>query len=777
MNVSTGNPIENALIISSATFKEGLTNTFGRAQLPFSSKSQYIIVRATGFSPQKLSIDQLRSINFIVRLEPSDVELVEVVVSGSKWTQLSDNIPFKVTSLSQEDMLFHQPQTAADHLATTGEVFIQKSQLGGGSPMIRGFSTNRLLYSIDGVRMNNAIFRSGNLQNVISLDAFAIESTEVLFGPRSIIYGSDAIGGVMNFTTLTPTYHDDKKNAWHVNSTLRHSSANNERTGHIDITFSGQKWATATSLTVSDYDDLKQGSKGPEDYLKPFYVARINGKDSVVQQDDPLMQLPSGYSQINIMQKVRYSPGNNWDLQYGFHYSNTSQYGRYDRHNRMRDGLPRYGEWNYGPQKWIMNHLEANHISPKKLYDKISIRLAHQRFGESRISRSLNNITREIRRERVDAYSLNLDFSKYLNNNGALYYGVEHVYDHVNSQGFDQDIETGSSILGASRYPKSDWHSIAAFVSTEHPIGQAITMQGGIRYNRYLLTAAFDTTFYNFPFKSATIDHGALTGNIGLVYASGKHTSFRTNLATAFRSPNVDDMGKVFDSEPGAVVVPNPSLRSEYAYNLEIGTTTQIGEAIKFDAAVYYTLLENAMVRRDYQLDGQDSILYDGTMSKVQAIQNAAFAKVYGFQLSMDVELPLHLNVSTRLNHQRGTEELDEGNVSPSRHAPPFFGRSAISYGHNKVNIELMAIYQGQRNFEDLAIGEQTKDEIYAKDENGNNYSPSWYTINLKGTYAVSKNLLLTIGLENITDQRYRPYSAGISGPGRNFLVALNFHL
>src|SRR5690606_22275722 len=97
-----------------------------------------------------------------------------------------------------------RPQTAADMLAGSGEVFVQKSQLGGGSPMIRGFATNRLLYAVDGVRMNTAIFRAGNLQNVINLDPFATESVEVIFGPGSVMYGRDAIGGVMSFQTLMP---------------------------------------------------------------------------------------------------------------------------------------------------------------------------------------------------------------------------------------------------------------------------------------------------------------------------------------------------------------------------------------------------------------------------------------------------------------------------------------------------------------------------------------------------------------------------------------------
>ncbi|WP_084607817.1 TonB-dependent receptor plug domain-containing protein [Prevotella dentasini] len=134
------------------------------------------------------------------------VRLDEVVVSASKWRQNISEQPKRISVITPGESLFQNPQTAADLLELSGQVYVQKSQLGGGSPMIRGFATNRLLYSVDGIRMNTAIFRSGNLQNVISLDPFAMERTEVLFGPGSVIYGSDAMGGVMSFTTKNPVF-------------------------------------------------------------------------------------------------------------------------------------------------------------------------------------------------------------------------------------------------------------------------------------------------------------------------------------------------------------------------------------------------------------------------------------------------------------------------------------------------------------------------------------------------------------------------------------------
>lgn len=108
--------------------------------------------------------------------------LDDVVISATRWRQTTDNVPSKIISISPEEINLQNPQTAADLLNISGKVFIQKSQQGGGSPMIRGFATNRLLYTVDGVRMNTAIFRGGNLQNVINLDPLATERAEVFSG-------------------------------------------------------------------------------------------------------------------------------------------------------------------------------------------------------------------------------------------------------------------------------------------------------------------------------------------------------------------------------------------------------------------------------------------------------------------------------------------------------------------------------------------------------------------------------------------------------------------
>ena len=774
-DLESSKPLEMVNLIDGATNTYSTTNAEGQADISKFKGVDKIQIRLLGYETQIKSYSQLAAANFSIFLKESNITLDQVVVSATRWQQSSGNVPSKISTISAENIAFQNPQTAADLLTLSGKVYVQKSQQGGGSPMIRGFATNRLLYTVDGVRMNTAIFRGGNLQNVINLDPFAIEKTEVLFGPGSVIYGSDAIGGVMSFQTLTPQFSLTDKALLTGKALSRYSSANNEKTAHFDINVGWKKWAFVSSLSSWDYDHLRQGSHGPEDYIKSIHVVRQDSIDRIVNQEDPLIQYPSAYSQINLMQKIRFKPNENWDFQYGFHFSETSPYGRYDRNNRFKNGTLRYAEWYYGPQKWMMNNLSIHHKKNNLIYDELTLRLAQQSFEESRMDRALNKDERTVNVENVEAYSVNLDLIKFISNRNELFYGMEYIYNDILSKGSITDISTASTVIGPSRYPDANWSSLAFYLNDEYEISEKLTALAGIRYNHFAIDTDFTKNlgFYPLPFSDAKLNKSSVTGSIGGVYRPNDKWVISANFGTAFRSPNVDDIGKVFDSEAGGVTVPNPDLEAEYAYNFDLGIAKVFGDVVKVDVTAYYTILENALVKRDFQLNGLDSIIYDGTLSQVQAIQNAAVANIYGIQAGLEIKFGGGFSFSSDLNYQIGEEELDDGSRSPSRHAPPLYGVSRLNFKANELHLQLYSTYMAKRKFEDLPFGEKEKVELYAKDENGNNYAPAWQTINFKASYDLSETFTISSGIENITDKRYRPYSSGISAPGRNFTFSL----
>ncbi len=128
--------------------------------------------------------------------------------------------------------------------------------------------------------------------------------------------------------------------------------------------------------------------------------------------------------------------------------------------------------------------------------------------------------------------------------------------------------------------------------------------------------------------------------------------------------------------------------------------------------------------------------------------------------------------MSSRINHQIGKEELDNGNTSSLRHVAPLFGNIHLIYKRENIKADLYLYYNGEISYANLAEEERSKIYQYAIDKNGNPYSPSWINLNLKLSYHMNKKITILAGIENITDQRYRPYSSGISAPGRNFIVS-----
>ncbi|WP_236973341.1 TonB-dependent receptor [Maribacter sp. 6B07] len=771
--------ISNVAVFNKDKSKIALTDFDGVFNASVFGYKERITLKHVGYQEFNTTKQQLQRQGNRVYLVMKAQELDEVVMSVSKWEQQKRDIPNKIISLDARSITFTTPQTSADLLQNSGKVFVQKSQLGGGSPMIRGFATNRLLLSVDGVRMNNAIFRGGNVQNVISIDPYTIKNTEVIFGPGSVIYGSDAIGGVMNFYTNKPMLSESDSLLVSGKANYRFSSANNENTLHADVNLGLNKWASFTSMTYNNFQDLRMGSHGPDSYLRNNYVQTVNGVDELVENRNPKKQVTTGYDQINMMQKFLFKPNSKWDLNLGAYYSETSNYSRYDRLIRpTSDGLGlRSAEWYYGPQKWFMGNAQLLKKGNGKVYDGLKLGMAYQFFEESRINRDFQDDIRNTTKEQVDAYNFNVDFENKKIGDFKLYYGSEYIYNKVRSNGFDLNVSTNEKTNAASRYPDgSSWQSLAGYVNGEYKAKPNFTLMSGLRYSHVWVNAVFDDTFYNFPFEKADLSTGALTGSLGFSWFPRANLQVTLNGSTGFRAPNIDDVGKIFDSEPGSVVVPNPDLEPEYAYNAEIGVQRNINDKIILKGAAYYTYLVDALVRRDFSYNGISEIMYGGELSNVQAIQNAAKAYVYGFEFGLEAYLSEQWSLSSNLTLTEGVEEEDDGTETAARHAAPTFGDFHIVWKNQRIRTDLFVNYNGEVAYDDLAMSEQEKDYIYAIDENGNPFSPSWYTLNFRSQYDVSRTIKITTNVENFTDQRYRTYSSGIVAPGINVILGLGYY-
>jgi hemoglobin/transferrin/lactoferrin receptor protein len=771
IDAESGDPLSSVAISSLDGQTGTTTDADGWADLAALSSSSALVFQRPGYLKLEVPFAHLQARGFVVRLSPRIYTTDEYTVTGTRFHATREDLPQAVTDISPKTIAFHNPQTSADALNSTGQVFVQKSQLGGGSPMLRGFAANSVLLVVDGVRMNNAIFRTGNLQNIIQVDPNSVERAAVLFGPGSVQFGSDALGGVMHFETFDPTPALSAETSVSGGGFARTATANLEKTSHAHLALARGRLASYTSLSYSDFDDLRTGSVRGDDYpdfgTRREYAARVNGEDVVVRNGNENLQTPSGYSQFNLLQKFAWQASPRVKFGYGFYWTTSSNIPRYDRLIEYRDGSLRDAQWYYGPQKWLMNTLSAR-VTGGRWFDNADVALAQQRQQESRNDRRFGRNELTTRTEAVNVYSINADFDKKLNASQRLFYGLEAVHNNVTSDAEAKDIITGEISAASTRYPDggSRLSSAAAYAGHQWKVSVPLTLTTGLRYSWMTLNSKFeDTTFYHFPFNEIDLDASALTASAGAVWQPDTQLRVYAGFSSGFRAPNVDDVGKIFDSEPGNVVVPNPDLGPEYSYNVETGAERRFGERLSLGGSAYYTWIEEVMVRRDFTFNGQDSIVYDGTLSRVQAIVNAGHGYVSGFDVNARADLTRDLALRTTVTYTAGRDLEDD---VPLRHIPPLFGETRLTCERPRWLAEIFARYNVDKPFDELAPEEQAKTHLYTPDG-----TPGWYTLNVRGGWRIHRSLELQAALENILDHHYRPFSSGISAPGRNLIVAL----
>ena len=706
----------------------------------------------------------------------STINLNEFVISGNKFEENKKNISQPIQVIGQKEIEWTMPQTAAVLLEQSGNVFVQKSQMGGGSPVVRGFEASRVLLVIDGVRMNNAIYRAGHLQNAITVDPNLLDRVEILYGPASTLYGSDALGGVVIFNTKQPMLGLNGKTKIAANAMTRYSSAYSEYTGHFDFNIGFKKFASLTSVSYSSFGDLRQGNNRNPFYgsfgMRKEYVERINGVDSILQNNDSNIQKQSGYDQIDILQKLLFRQNDHVTHTLNLQYSTSSDIPRYDRLTDVRNGKLRFAEWYYGPQERLMAAYQLNAKDLSGFFDDIRLGLSHQAIEESRIQRDRGKNERQSRIENVGVTAYNLDARKLFGRH-ELTIGTDGQYNKVRSTAHATDITNGLESPIDTRYPNGGSNMFYGALYAQHffkIIENKLVLNDGIRLNYVSLRSRFDdTAFFPFPFREASQSNVAWSGNLGLVYMPAPRWRFALNGSTGFRSPNVDDIAKVFESAGGEqLVVPNPDLKPEYTYNVDLGITYVVTDRVKVEATGFYTWFKNAIVMDRFQLNGQDSVLYGGSMTAVVANQNKARAYLYGFNASITAELLSNVTFYSTINHVYGRYFDQNEQRFPLDHIPPTFGKTSLRYTPGKFNAEFFVLYNGWKHIE----------EYNPSGEDNQQYAtvhgmPAWYTLNLRAGYRLNRHFGLEMALENLLDYNYRAFASGISAPGRNFVLTL----
>ncbi|NDA98758.1 MAG: TonB-dependent receptor [Flavobacteriia bacterium] len=720
------------------------------------------------------SVQEIESSKYKVFINQNVNSFEEVVVSASKFEEKKNDVSQKIQVLRASEIASQNQSSMADVLANTGNVMVQKSQLGGGSPIIRGFETNKVLMVVDGIRMNNAIYRGGHLQNIVTLDNSIMDRVEVVFGAGSVVYGSDALGGVMNFTTKSPTLScSNDLLLVKASAFTRYFSAANGYSGHADVSVGTKRFGSLTSFTYSKYGDLRQGAnRNP--YVgnfgsRPWYAATINGVDSMIMNADTNVQVGSAYTQYDILQKFTFKQNDAMTHKLNFQLSNSGDVPRYDRLTQMSGSNPKYATWNYGPQKRLMAAYTLEFTKKNKFFDQGRVILAYQSIEESRITRKFNNVWENHNIENLDIFTLNADFAKKMNKH-EFRYGAEAYLNKVNSTAFAKNVAVDTSTAISTRYPDggSSMKSAAVYATHTWEVCDKFIINDGLRFSYVGLNANFtDKTYFPFPFNSINQNNSAFNGNLGFVYLPAKTWRITGNFSTGFRAPNVDDLSKVFESVPGSVIVPNPDLKVEYTMNGELGVSKEILPGLRANVNVYYTKLTNALITQNSQFQGADSIQYGGELSQVMSTVNAGKAYIYGIEGALAGQINKYISVLGTVNYTKGRIVTDTVPY-PLDHIPPVFGKFSVISSVNKLRTEFFVNYAAWKRVKDYnMIGEDNFS--YATAEG----MPSWFTLNARVSYSITKDISFQLACENILDQNYRQFASNISAAGRNFILTL----
>ncbi len=825
----TGEPLIGATVWNTTSNNGTTTNIEGQAFLENIGHRDIIEISYIGYQSQQIPFYELRKkMKGLVRLSEAAIQLETAIIVGRK-DQPEEEIPFIVQRISKENIAFSNAQTAADVLRENADVYIQKTQLGGGSPILRGFEANRVLLVMDGVRMNNAIYRNGHLQNSITIDNSILDQIEVIYGPGSLMYGSDALGGVVHYRSRDPKliYNDDGKGFQiKTNAYTRFSSANKEKTFHVDLDYGTRHWGSLSSITFASYDDLTAGSVRPKGYpgfgKRKYYTFRNENVDEV-RSDDPDIQTVSGFDQIDFLQKIKYQPNERLFFILNMQYSTSSNVPRYDNLTDTLEAANRlkWAEWYYGPQQRLLTSFKMRTLQSSPFFDKAILIASFQKIDEDLLKRKFRQSHRTFQLNNVYVYSFTGDFDKYFDKKRRhnFSYGFEVSYNQVDAIAGNTNIKTGKIVNNElTRYPSggSSLRNLAAYANYHWTSRDStLRLNLGTRFSdiktqiNYLRS---DTSLIQWPelyFKGISNQNNALTWGAGLTWNSKDYWQVRAVVSTAFRSPNLDDLAKIRPKN-GFITIPNLTLQPERSLNYEITLAKQFGKVVgnrgvsfKLSGTGFYTELKDAIVRELGVLpNGDSTMVVEGKLHTVQQNKNTGFATIRGFSANILLNIKNRFIIKSGINFTKGrrTYYEEEENIVidtlvPLDHIPPVYGQTSIIFQKNKFKIEGMVRYNGAKPIDEYAVNyidyhqdcgleinrEGMADNVEAGliDKNPPECKsiykglPSWVTYNVYSSYQLNEHFSINLAVENIMDIHYRYFASTISAPGRNFILSL----
>jgi len=725
INSQTNNPVSGANISIKYSTTGTFTDSNGRFSLKIESKKNNVmLVSFVGFESQEIELESQTLNNTVeIMLEPTNIQLNKsVVVTASRNELVSFATPDAVSVFTKQQFQQNAPRSMAESLIGATGVWMQKTNHGGGSPFVRGLTGNQTLLLIDGIRLNNATFRYGPNQYFNTIDVFSVDRVEVIRGKGSVLYGSDALGGVINVITRSPEYFAGKPKigSW---GKLKYMNKGMERSALGELKFQSKNFALLGNVGYKNFGDIFAGG-------------------------DLGYERPSGYDELGFNLNAKIRLGSSWQLKWAFQYVKQNKVPRFDQVAQRG-----YQTYLFDPQIHQLAYAKLEYFGERPLFRKMKITLSNQFSDETRKLQKVVSPIYQLENDKIETIGISVEVNSEIGQNWLAVTGAEFYSDMVESSRTETNLESGEQTTMRGLYPNnSDMHNLAFFSQHTLKINTFSFTLGG-RFNTFRIHSVDN------EFGEVTLSPNSLVGNFSVQYFVSQKHQFIASAYSAFRAPNINDISSfgLFDY---GIEIPSTDLSPENSFTVE-GGYKQSTERFSTAISIFNNRLKNQIVREKAAYNGSSTI--DG--EQVYKKQNQARSNIMGVEFESGWQLTRQFSFINNLTWLRG-KNLE--NDKPMRRIPPLSGKLALQYNKSGIFGEAEFLFAAKQ---DRLSGGDIDDHRIP-----NGGTPGWNIMNLKAGFAW-KTISLNAGLQNIFNKAYRIHGSGVDGYGRSFWILLQFEI
>lgn len=651
-------------------------------------------------------------------------EIEEVLVTATRRKVTREEVSSGLTLVRREHV--QKQKLVTDALASNIGVFLQQTTPGQGAAIIRGLKGSSILHLVDGMRLNNAMFRSAPTQYFALVPTTAVERVEVIRGTPTSLYGNDAVGGVVQLVTRIPNFESS-------DAVVR---------GDAMLSFDTAELAKIVRATID------AGNRSLESSFSAEYQETGNRRTGRGER-----VAPSGYESKAVRFMLAGRPADNRSWFFDAHYLEQPETPRVD------ELVPGFGqteasssEFLFAPNRRAFVHARYEWAAGPASLDW-NADVAWQRIDDDRVTRDLNASDRRHESNSSDLYGMTITGSR-KSDAGSWVIGAELYNDDIHSSRLEESLLTGVRQAVQSRFPNGSTADQAAiFGNVQILIGMRHKLSGGARVsNNKIRLPETDLS------AATSIDDTDISGDVGWIFEASENWWLLANAGLGFRTPNVFDLGTLGNRPGNRFNIPNTTLESERVSQIDVGVRYR-SERMTFDFMTYALRYDDRITSvgtGDVTADGRDI---------VQSV-NALETSIHGIEAGARIHFTEALSARAILNYTWGEQEIAGAAEEPAGRIPPMHGMFAVSYDNGgDVRTQAWVRFAGEQ------------DRLSARDVNDVRIDPQgsagWVTVGASAEKTYRQNWILSASLDNLFDKRYRVHGSGLDAPGRNLVLSV----